>query len=185
MRKLNQTVQNSIIAVLCCFGLFNQKSTFEDYGIVIMEKKFGSHENKDDDKYEKPILALIAFSIILLVSVQSVILNNGSVLFINTGQNNQGTALEKTVYLYEYGFITLELQNEEPIPELCILKNGEKAGDFSSLIVRLEVVRGDIIEIDSTNVRDKVSVRVANIDKKFSRNTKMYRCACSKKSKHY
>jgi hypothetical protein len=132
-----------------------------------MDKKSDSHENKND-KYEKLILALVAFSIILLVSVQCVILNNGGVIFINTGQNNHGTALGKTVYLYEYGYITLELGKDEPIPELYILKNGVKAADFSSTVVQLEVLRGDIIEIDAVNVPYKVTVRVTQVDKMFS-----------------
>ena len=40
--------------------------------------------------------------------------------------------------------------------------------DFSSTVVQLEVLRGDIIEIDAVNVPDKVTVRVAQVDKIFS-----------------
>ena len=134
---------------------------------------------------KKLILALVAFSIILLVSVQYVILNNGGVLFINTGQNNHGTALGKTVYLYEYGYITLRLGKDEPIPELYMIRNGVKAADFSSTVVQLEVLRGDIIEIDAVNVPDKVTVRVAQVDKIFSQECRNVSVGLFGEVRHY
>lgn len=121
-----------------------------------------------DDRYEKPVLLLIASIIVILVFVQIIILNNSSGLFNQADLEYQGAALGKTEYLYGYGFITIELKGAEPKSEVIVLKNGTEIADFSNRIVKLEVMHGDIIEIDASEAKDREVVKVISVSKGIS-----------------
>jgi len=102
----------------------------------------------------------IFFSLLLVTQVVLTLSGLKEGLIINS--RIEGFPLEKEEYLYKEGEIILEMLSEYKNEghKVKILVNGEEAGDFSYGQLSLKVKDRDIIEIDSTNVPEKVYVTV-------------------------
>ena len=61
-------------------------------------------------------------------------------------------------YLYDYGFINLELHGRNQEPGLHVLRNGVKIGEFIEKTMCFEVISGDIIELDATGTTGVITV---------------------------
>lgn len=80
-----------------------------------------------------------------------------------------GAPLGAEEYLYISGTVELRLMNADSNPDLIVLVNGDKAAQFDSKDVKLEVSEGDIIEIDGSNVNE-AEVAVCAVSDKLQKD---------------
>lgn len=65
-----------------------------------------------------------------------------------------GAPLGAEEYLYVSGTIELRLMNAGSNPDLVVLVNGDKATQFDSRDVKINVSEGDVIELDGSNANE-------------------------------
>lgn len=109
----------------------------------------------------------------LLVITQTMLTISGSREGLSANSAIEGVPLGKEEFLYKEGEITLELLSEYKTygDKIKVLLNGEEIGNFTYRLLTLKVKDGDIIEIDSTSVIDRIyithrkaSLNVINVD---------------------
>lgn len=121
----------------------------------------------------------ISFSLLIITQVMLTItdLREG----ISTNSSIEGVPLEKEEFLYKEGEIVLELLSEYKSQgkDIKILVNGEEIGDFEYGQLSFKVKDGDILEIDSTRVSNRIdfiiknkssNVKIDNLSKKYTAN---------------
>ena len=138
---------------------------------------FNYKDKRKDKKYNKPVnferflfkSFLVVF--VLLLGVQAALLNPDIRSSITMQESIEGQPLGAEEYLYNAGTIEIELLEENSIPALKILVNGEEKACFDVKNVLVDVIEGDVIEIDGSGVSDKVNIAISsvstNIDKEY------------------
>ncbi len=115
---------------------------------------FGFIKKSKKDKitiFEDMLFGICIASFLILVSVQSVLLIPSVRDTFNLADKSIGEPLSKDDYLYKQGQITLKMIGTEPDPTVQILVNGETVAIFESLIMKISVNDGDVIEIDGSH----------------------------------
>ena len=115
---------------------------------------FGFIKKSKKDKitiFEDMLFGTCIASFLILVSVQSVLLIPSVRDTFNLTDKSIGEPLSKDDYLYKQGQIALKMIGTEPDPTVQILVNGETVAIFESLIMKVSVNDGDVIEIDGSH----------------------------------
>jgi hypothetical protein len=130
---------------------------------------FNYKDKRRDKKSNRPVnferFLFKAFLIVfvLLLGVQAALLNPAIKSSITKQESIEGAPLGVEEYLYNFGTIEMELLDEDSIPALKILVNGEEKACFDTKNIRLDVIEGDIIEIDGSAVNDNVKVAISSV----------------------
>lgn len=112
------------------------------------------------------VIFAVTFST-LLISQTAFLFPSIRLAFVN--QNLiEGSIMADEEYLYSKGAIELKLLYLGSCPDLRILLNGEDIGNFTENIVRLDVIDGDVIEIDSSEAIGDTSITITPITNNIS-----------------
>jgi hypothetical protein len=98
-----------------------------------------------------------------LLGVQAALLNPAVRSLITLQESIEGAPLGAEEYLYNSGTIEMELLDEDSIPALKILINGEEKACFDTKNIQLDVIDGDVIEIDGSAVSDNVKIAISSV----------------------
>lgn len=111
------------------------------------------------DKVERFISNVVIITLILLISVQIVMKNEDAYNKFQIVENKVREFLnlkepEKVVEVTNFidekrGYLTVDLLQDLNLPQVWLVKNGERVANFSKGIVRITVKEGDLITIDS------------------------------------
>lgn len=104
---------------------------------------------------------------VILLGVQAALLNPSIRSAVTVEQGLAGSPLGAEENLYNEGSIEIKLDNMESNSAVRVLVNGEERADFESDSVILNVIEGDVIEIDASDASDSVEVTVSALSSNF------------------
>lgn len=135
-------------------------------------------ERKEQKKFfcfEKLLYGLTILSLVLLFFFQSIQFVPAFNKMIIKQQSREGTPIAKEEFLYKKGEITLCLADLKSSPQLKVLVNGEEKGFFSNNELTLELVDGDIVEVDASEVSENIKIYISKastvISEEYSRKS--------------
>jgi hypothetical protein len=102
---------------------------------------------------------LTAFVIMILA--QAALMSPVVRAFLSVDNELEGRPLGLEEYLYSEGFIVLEIIGSDSKGDVKVLVNGIETERFSESRLMITVREGDIIEIDGTDAKQDVEVRIA------------------------
>jgi hypothetical protein len=119
--------------------------------------------------FEKILFSLFILSFLLLVTAQITLSSPNLRSLVAVDSRYEGTPLKTEEFLYNQGEVIIELVKPKTDSSIKILLNGEVVSDFYDLQVTLDVLDGDVIEIDASNVKNEVEVRIADVSNNINR----------------
>jgi hypothetical protein len=119
--------------------------------------------------FEKFLFTAFLISFLLLVAVQITLSSPALRPFVSVDGRYEGVPMKTEEYLYDAGEVTLELVKPKSETNIGILLNGELAAGFSEPQITLEVLDGDVIEIDASNAKGEVEVRISGVSSNISK----------------
>jgi hypothetical protein len=136
--------------------------------------KFGKKQNserasKNLNFFEKLLFTAFIVCFIALIAVQITLSSPALRPLVSVDGRYEGNPLKTEEYLYDVGEVTIKLVKPEPENNIGILLNGEEAAVFSGNEVTLEVLDGDVIEIDASAAKSEIEVRITNVSDNLSR----------------
>lgn len=132
-------------------------------------KEFELFNKNRDDIAERILFTVFILLFTLVIYSQVSLIRPESASLAVAHDSFEGTPLGIEEYLYSSGCIELRLMSGEQDPELVVLVNGEKAAVFEGKDVKLEVVAGDIVEIDGSNTFES-EVALCAVSENLERN---------------
>ncbi len=75
----------------------------------------------------------------------------------------EGTPMGTEEYLYTEGMLEFRLMEAESCPSLKVLVNGEERGSFTGKTFQADVIDGDVLEIDGTDVPWPVNLSISSM----------------------
>lgn len=100
---------------------------------------------------------------VLLLAAQAALLNPAVRSAITIHDGVEGTPLGAEEYLYNEGNMKIELLDGDSNPDLKVLVNGEEKACFEAKSVQLDVIEGDVIEVDGSAVTGSIRVAVSSV----------------------
>jgi len=117
---------------------------------------------------ERLLFFLFIISFAALVLVQAMLLNPTLRASLTFEEELEGTPLGVEEFLYNEGFIVLQLEGSIPGENIMILKNGEVYGNFKGDRLKVPVIDGDVIEIDGSGVQGEFDVVIESLSENIS-----------------
>ncbi len=128
---------------------------------------FGYSDRNKKHRIHRPLTlerflfnAFLAVFVILL-GVQAALLNPAFRSAMTVEQGLEGTPLGAEEYLYNEGSMEIRLEDAESNPAVRILVNGKERAVFESYSVIINVIEGDVVEIDASEAAGSIGVRVS------------------------
>lgn len=106
---------------------------------------------------------------VILLGVQAALLNPSFRAVLTMDENLQGSPLGTEEFLYNEGSIEISLVNLESNSDVRVLVNGEERAVFDSSSITVNVVEGDVVEIDASEATGSVEVKISAISANFDR----------------
>lgn len=111
---------------------------------------------------EKILISLFIFSFSALILVQAILLDPSVRANLIIEEVLGGTPLGAEETLYNQGIIVLEVMGSLPDTNngmsLKVLINGEPAASFKEESLQLQIIDGDVIEIDGSDYKQELGV---------------------------
>jgi hypothetical protein len=117
---------------------------------------------------------LTAFVIMILA--QAALMSPVVRAFLSVDNELEGRPLGLEEYLYSEGFIVLEIIGSDSKGDVKVLVNGIETERFSESRLMITVREGDIIEIDGTDAKQDVEVRIAEKSENVSQQCRRIFC---------
>ncbi len=121
----------------------------------------------------KFFINLMVICLILLVSFQIVLKNDSAynelkglermITGVFSSDNNQAVQVTESRSIREHGTLVVDLMQDLSLPEVWLLRNGERVQSFADGIVRVEVYDGDLISIDASDYRGVLWFEVTSV----------------------
>lgn len=111
-------------------------------------------------KLEKILyFSFLAVFFVLIVS-QAAMLDGSVRSFLTVESKLLGTAMGVEEYLYKEGEIELGLENSSIGSSIKVLVNGEQKAVFDKKQIKLKVLDGDVLELDTSEISQKITIRI-------------------------
>lgn len=104
---------------------------------------------------------------VILLGVQAALLNPAFRSAVTVEEGLEGSPLGSEEYLYNEGSIELRLENSESNSDVRVLVNGEERAVFNDYSVIINVIEGDVVEIDASEATSSVEVTVSALSSNF------------------
>ena len=132
---------------------------------------------------EKYLMRFIVIGFVALVIVQGIMTNDPMRLYLSWGERMEGQSIEFPVSTGEidqeqnsssmqvnspYAILVLSIDKFSSLPNAAILVNGKEIQRFTDNEIRLKLIAGDVVEIDSTQYNFPVEYKVTNISNNLS-----------------
>lgn len=124
--------------------------------------------NFNNIKIEKVLIGGFAICFTILIIAQLLMLNRDIRVFLTQEKKVEGVILIGSGAVYSKGVIVLELDDLDGAENVWILVNGKKVANFRNKQATISVKDDDLIEIDATQITEKVRVKVVS----YSNNVK-------------
>ncbi len=128
------------------------------------------------DEIGKRLVRFLIFGLVALVVVQGLMTNDNIRFYLSLGERLEGqevtvpTALttdpgeeEIPCSTSSPGSFYLELQDYTSLDKVRILVNGQEMGRMSENRVKLYVTSGDVIEIDTREYHDPITLKITSV----------------------
>lgn len=127
---------------------------------------------------EKYLIRFIVIGFVVLVIAQGIMTNDPMRLYLSWGERMEGQSIEFPVSTGEfdqesdnnsmqvnspYAVLVLNIEKFSSLPNAAILVNGKEVQRFTDNEVRLKLIAGDVVEIDSTRYNFPVEYQVTNV----------------------
>lgn len=132
------------------------------------------------DKVEKILLRTIVVTVLIIVVVQGLMVKEPFRLYLSWGERLEGQKIEYPVNKVDYGaynefdvkspyaFMVISAEKYSSLPKAVVLVNNREVKRFTSNEVRLKVMAGDKVEIDSTFYDLPVEYRIKEVSNNLS-----------------
>lgn len=104
---------------------------------------------------------------VILLGVQAALLNPAIRSAVTVEEGLEGSPLGTEEYLYNEGSMEIRLENVESNSAVRVLVNGEERAVFESYSVIINVIEGDVVEIDASEATGSVEVTVSAMSGNF------------------
>lgn len=109
---------------------------------------------------ERTIFLLFFISFAALLLVQAVMLHPSVRASLIVQEVLEGTPLGSEEALYNEGTVVLKLKGSSPNKDIKVLINGKEAAEFTESKLQLQIIDGDVIEIDGSAFRREIDVTI-------------------------
>lgn len=132
------------------------------------------------NRVEKYLIRLIALSLAAVVLTQGLMTSEPFRLYLSWGERLEGQLFEYPAIAESPNqtppakvaspdaVLTIAVQQYSALPKSVILVNGKERAYFEDRQVRLEVMAGDTIEIDSTSYDFPINYRITSVSENLS-----------------
>lgn len=133
------------------------------------------------DKVEKILLRTIVITVLIIVVVQGLMVKEPFRLYLSWGERLEGQRIEYPVnkvveYENEEGFdlkspyalLVIKAEKYSSLPKAVVLVNNREVKRFTSNEVKLKVMAGDKVEIDSTFYDVPVEYKIKEVSSNLS-----------------
>ena len=110
----------------------------------------------------------IVFFVMILVQTAIFMPSFNSAMIMRDSYN--GVPIGEKEYLYKEGAIELTLIDFKNYPVLKVLVNGEERALFVGDKVYIEVIDGDVVELDGSETNNNTTIAVSSISKNVDEN---------------
>ena len=104
---------------------------------------------------------------VILLGVQAALLNPSFRSAVTVEEGLAGSPLGTEEYLYNEGSMEIKLENAESNSVVKVLVNGEERAVFESYSVIIDVIEGDVVEIDASEATGSVEVTISALSGNF------------------
>jgi len=129
------------------------------------------------DMVEKYLIRFIVLGLVILVLVQGVMTRDPMRFYLSWEERMEGQSIEFPVSSENkniekdlnkqinspYALITLSIDQFYSLPKSIILVNGEEKASFTNKEINLELMAGDIVEIDSRYYNFPIEYKIEDI----------------------
>ncbi|MBC7076020.1 MAG: hypothetical protein H5T98_08140 [Syntrophomonadaceae bacterium] len=129
------------------------------------------------DTVERYLIRFIVLGLVVLVLVQGMMTGESMRFYLSWGERMEGQRIELPASTGEqstesdfgaevnspYVLLTISVEQFSSLPKAVVLVNGEKRGSFAEEELVLELMAGDVVEIDSTYYNFPVSFTVKKV----------------------
>jgi hypothetical protein len=127
------------------------------------------------DIVERYLIRFIVLGIVVLVIVQGIMTKDSMRLYLSWDERLEGQSIELPVSSptkdidkgslskeinSPYALITISINQFSSLPESIVLVNGEEKERFTSNKITLELMAGDIVEIDSRYYNSSIEYKI-------------------------
>jgi hypothetical protein len=105
-------------------------------------------------RFEKILFLILLINIGILIMIQIAHTVPQSENILISGDNTDGAILGKVEYLFKKGYMVLKVDDMTDTEKLKILINGDETAFFDSSTIKIDIMNGDVVEIDN-NLKDK------------------------------
>lgn len=134
----------------------------------ILMCKFNTQKRSSELNFEKILFTIFTITFVLMVIVQTALLNQDVRILLDVDAGLEGTPLEAEEYLYKDGIVVLKLLSQDTCPDLKILVNGTEIARFDENELIITVRDGDVIEADGSRVPDSLEVGIKSTSSNIS-----------------
>ncbi len=135
------------------------------------EKEAKSFILKKPVNFERMIHLLFFIVFLFLIAIQTAIFFPSIKPGVIAKDSLIGVPIGKEEYLYKEGSFVLTLLEFESYPALKVLVNGEERASFNGKSVTVNVIDGDVVELDGSETNANTSFTISsvsdNMDKKY------------------
>jgi len=118
--------------------------------------------------FERLLFFLFIISFAAMILVQAMLLNPSLRASLTFEEELEGTPLGVEEFLYNEGFIVLQIEGSVPGEDIKVLVNGEEYGSFKGGKLKVTVIDGDVIEIDGSSVQGEFDVVIESLSENIS-----------------
>lgn len=132
------------------------------------------------DRVEKILIRTIVITVLLIVIAQGLMIKEPFRLYLSWGERLEGQKIEYPVnkvntavednYNIEspYAFMLISIDKYSSLPKAAVLVNNREVKKFTSREVKLKLMAGDRVEIDSTAYNVPIEYRIKEVSKNLS-----------------
>lgn len=139
------------------------------------EKEATSLIEKNTIAWERRMHAAFFVIFLVLIMVQAAIFIPSTKPAVIDNEALMGEPIGKEEFLYKEGAMVLTLVNFENYPALKVLVNGVEKASFLGKTVNINVLDGDVVELDGSGTNASSTVKVSstspNLDEKYKEKT--------------
>ncbi len=132
------------------------------------------------DLVEKYLIRSIALSLVLLVLVQGLMTSDTWRFYLSFGERLEGQVIEypvntgdggwgtKTITESPYASLTVHIEKYLALPKAKILVNDKEVANFAQNEISLNLMAGDVVEIDTTSYNFPIDFKISQTSDNLS-----------------
>jgi hypothetical protein len=130
-----------------------------------------SHVIRKHRDIEHILYASFFVVFLALIITQAAIFIPSIKLAVMEKDSMMGVPIGKEEYLYKEGNLELTLVDFENYPALKVLVNGDEKASFQGKTVSLEVLDGDVVELDGSGTNASTGVSASSVSENMDKNS--------------